>query len=353
MIKCYFIELQYSIQIAQNGRPGVTLWTTSSHRFASLTPDELSGVASNVELKVDVLSRGAVPSRTWHVQYQDRSNLDLTELNAHVRASGGFNPDGLAIVSVARTSGATICGAPMDKAAVLVIPGGVEITAGIKPGFRYAAVIIPTALWLEAQETATGMMPAAPTVPAAVRLDQGRAQDFKERLSRLLDHVAASPRTEEVPPRPSALLEHVGFIAEAFATPGDAEVRLDRSLRRRLQQAWAAQDFIAAHIHEDIPIMRLCQEIGVSRRQLEYAFRTAFDVAPHEFIGRMRLNEVRRRLMTARRRGLTIADVAFDTGITHLGRFSAAYRRLFGESPRVTFGQGRKLEERPGGRQTA
>src|SRR5262245_56141783 len=99
----------------------MTLWTTSSHRFSSLAPDVLSGVASNVDLKVDVLSSGAAPSRTWHVQYRGGSNLDLTELNAHVRASGGFNDDGLAIVSVARVSDATICGTPMDEAGVLII----------------------------------------------------------------------------------------------------------------------------------------------------------------------------------------------------------------------------------------
>src|SRR5262249_44211185 len=97
--------------------------------------------------------------------------------------------------------------------------------------------------------------------------------------------------------------------------------------------------FIFAHIREEIPILRLCREIGVSRRQLEYAFHTAFGVAPHEFIQSVRLNEARRQLMTARQRGLTVTEVASDVGITHLGRFSLAYRRLFGESPRATHKQ--------------
>jgi AraC family ethanolamine operon transcriptional activator len=267
----------------------------------------------------------------------------LTELNAHVRASGGFDRDGLAIVSVVRGSEAAICGAPMDEAAVLVIPGGAEITAAIKPGLRYAAALVPTGLWLEAQATATGMMPAVPIAPAAVHLDTGQAQGLRKRLGSLLEQVAASSRDEEAPPLPSALVEHVGFIAEAFASAGGAEVRPDGSLRRRLRQAWSAQDFIHAHMREEIPILRLCREIGVSRRQLEYAFRTAFGVAPHEFIQSVRLNEARRQLMTARARGLTITEIAYDAGIMHLGRFSLAYRRLFGESPRATHGQARTL----------
>ena len=82
--------------------------------------------------------------------------------------------------------------------------------------------------------------------------------------------------------------------------------------------------------------MRLCREVGVSRRQLEYAFRTVFDVGPREFIHLLRLNEIRRRLIKARRNGSTVTGIAFDCGITHLGRFAASYRSLFGESPKRT-----------------
>ncbi|TGV72922.1 AraC family transcriptional regulator, partial [Mesorhizobium sp. M2D.F.Ca.ET.145.01.1.1] len=74
---------------------------------------------------------------------------------------------------------------------------------------------------------------------------------------------------------------------------------MDRSSSRHLRQAWAAEAFIRAHIREDIPIIRLCKEIGVSRRQLEYAFRTTFALSPLEFIRALRLNEARR-LLTAR-----------------------------------------------------
>jgi hypothetical protein len=83
----------------------------------------------------------------------------------------------------------------------------------------------------------TGMMPAAPIVPAALRLDPHRARALKGRLSRLLDHVAGSPGEDEVRHPPSPLPEHVGFITEAFAISGGSEVLLDRSLRRHLRQA--------------------------------------------------------------------------------------------------------------------
>jgi AraC family ethanolamine operon transcriptional activator len=53
-------------------------------------------------------------------------------------------------------------------------------------------------------------------------------------------------------------------------------------LRHRFQQARKAEEWIRELIREPIPILRLCEEIVVSRRQIEYAFRTAFDVGPRD-----------------------------------------------------------------------
>ena len=119
-----------------------------------------------------------------------------------------------------------------------------------------------------------------------------------------------------------------------------AERQLDRSLRNRLDQAWKADEFIRAHLNENLSVMRLCRELRLSRRQLEYAFRTAFDAGPAEYVQLTRLNESRRRLMSARRTGQSVTDVAMDTGITHLGRFATSYRRLFAESPSETLRAG-------------
>jgi AraC family ethanolamine operon transcriptional activator len=47
----------------------------------------------------------------------------------------------------------------------------------------------------------------------------------------------------------------------------------------------------------------------------------------------LRLNSIRRALRSTDK---PIIDVAFDHGVTHLGRFSAQYRALFGERPSDT-----------------
>ncbi|TIT53041.1 MAG: AraC family transcriptional regulator, partial [Mesorhizobium sp.] len=82
-----------------------------------------------------------------------------------------------------------------------------------------------------------------------------------------------------------------------------------------------------------------------SRRQLEYAFRTTFALSPLEFIRALRLNEARRLLTARGARGSSVTSIAMEVGLTHLGRFAANYRQLFGESPRETLLRGRRPED--------
>jgi len=290
----------------------LTDWPSSlSLRHASLTPDQLCDAASGTPLAVDVLSAGAAPSRIKQIRFAGGGAFDLMELNCHVRASGGLDHNSVAILVVTRSSEATICGAPLDDAVILTIPGGTEITASLKPGLCYATAVIPTRSWIDVQAVATGgVTDKTAASPSVFRIAAGEA----EAIRGLVEAVANSFAREdgERVRIPALFNEYLGKIAEACAE--DREVRLDRSLRHRLRHAWLAQDFIRAHLREEIPIMRLCKEANISRRQLEYAFRTAFDVSPHEFIQTVRLNESRRQLMTARRNERTVTQSRWRSG---------------------------------------
>jgi AraC family ethanolamine operon transcriptional activator len=77
----------------------------------------------------------------------------------------------------------------------------------------------------------------------------------------------------------------------------------------------------------------VCLALRVSRRELEYAFRWTFDQSPRDCLQTLRLNAVRRHLLRAKAGETSILSVAHEHGLTHLGRFSANYRALFGERP--------------------
>jgi len=309
--------------------------------FTEFSPDELSGAASNVALSVDVLSAGGLPSRIRQLQSPDGWALDTTYLNSHVRARGGFQRGCVALLMATRAADATICNVPLEPGVVLVLPEGRDILASIKPGAAWTAAVLPTETWLDIQETATGVTAGGMAhAPRGIRLSGRALLSVGERMASLPTRLDPNDAREPAWRMPAALAAYLCAIAEASVDSEMAERQLDRSLRNRLDQAWKADEFIRAHLGENLSVMRLCRELRLSRRQLEYAFRTAFDASPAEYVQLTRLNETRRRLMSARRTGQSVTDVAMDTGITHLGRFATNYRRLFSESPSETLRAG-------------
>lgn len=303
-----------------------------------LGPDDLTSAASGLPVEVDRLSAGRLPSRIRQIQSPGKWALDLPEFNCAFRARGGFDPGSVALVAIERACGSTICGIALEDDLILAIPAGTSVTATVRPGLTYAVAIVPTATWMEIQSIAAGMvLERINDRPAAVRLATDEAQRLRSQMKSIADHlgtIASDPILLEQPP--GAVVEYLGLVADAFAEGDSRETGTASSASRHFTQASAAEDFIRTHIREDIPIVRLCKEIGVSRRQLEYAFRTTFAVTPLEFIRALRLNEARRLLTTARANGLSVTTIAMDLGVTHLGRFAANYRLFFGESPKET-----------------
>lgn len=89
-------------------------------------------------------------------------------------------------------------------------------------------------------------------------------------------------------------------------------------------------------LEENIRVEDVCLALNVSRRELEYAFRTVQDQSPRDYLQTLRLNAIRRVLLRMEKRDSSIVDIAQAHGMSHLGRFAAHYRALFGESPSVT-----------------
>jgi len=80
----------------------------------------------------------------------------------------------------------------------------------------------------------------------------------------------------------------------------------------------------------------MAQAVGVSQKTLEMAFREVMDTTPGKYLMLTRLNGARHALAHADKESTTVTDVAMDLGFTHPGRFSKAYKDLFGELPSDT-----------------
>lgn len=87
--------------------------------------------------------------------------------------------------------------------------------------------------------------------------------------------------------------------------------------------------------HPDMPLYltEICAAIGVAERTLRAACEEYLGMGPIRFLTLRRMHLVRRALRQADPSTATVTRLATDYGFWELGRFSVAYRALFGESP--------------------
>jgi AraC-like DNA-binding protein len=96
------------------------------------------------------------------------------------------------------------------------------------------------------------------------------------------------------------------------------------------------EDFLAAHPDRPLHLTEICAAIGVAERTLRAACEEHLGMGPIRFLTLRRMYLVRRALLAANALKTSVTRVVTDHGFWELGRFSVAYRTLFGESPSET-----------------
>ena len=97
-----------------------------------------------------------------------------------------------------------------------------------------------------------------------------------------------------------------------------------------------AVEYMHASAHTPITTTDVAEHVGLSVRGLQQAFQRQVGTAPNAMLRGIRMDRVREELRQAAPGDLTVASVAVRWGFAHLGRFSAAYAKRFGEYPRDT-----------------
>lgn len=94
------------------------------------------------------------------------------------------------------------------------------------------------------------------------------------------------------------------------------------------------QEFIHEHLHEPLNIEVLAEYAGVSVRTLFAGFKNYLGTTPMAYLKELRYEQAHFELMHTE--NVSVTDVAFKWGFTHLGRFSQEYKHRYGELPSST-----------------
>jgi AraC-like DNA-binding protein len=139
----------------------------------------------------------------------------------------------------------------------------------------------------------------------------------------------------------SAELDAAAWLA-GIIVEQSGEAAVAEPTRRRIEQL---ERWVDAHLDETISLDRLCAVSGTGGRALQKSVMALRGQSPLEWVNARRLAAARARLLKGLH-GVSISDVALDCGITHLGRFSAAYRQAYGELPSATLAAARSRTSR-------
>jgi AraC-like DNA-binding protein len=114
-----------------------------------------------------------------------------------------------------------------------------------------------------------------------------------------------------------------------------ASTPVDRPQRGYVQTVKRVHDYLRQCPPEPVYVLDLCRLIGISQPTLFRAFTQTLGIGPKEYLQIRRLHLSRQRLLHPDHTD-SFQDVAHDLGFWHLGRFSMAYRAMFGETPSNT-----------------
>lgn len=119
--------------------------------------------------------------------------------------------------------------------------------------------------------------------------------------------------------------------------PASALGRPRLARREIIRRALARLDVSTS---EALRVSDLCQAAGVSNRTLQTAFLEHFGLSPHRFLMLRRMRAIHQALQAAGPSD-TVAQICGRFGVWDFGRFSSAYRRIYGEFPSRVLSQGR------------
>ncbi|KMW58265.1 Transcriptional regulator, AraC family [Candidatus Rhodobacter oscarellae] len=96
-----------------------------------------------------------------------------------------------------------------------------------------------------------------------------------------------------------------------------------------------AMQFIRDNLGDPITLGDIADAAGVSDRSLQLGFRAELGQSPMRYLRDQRLAMARRMIRNASP-SETVGDICHRAGFAHFGRFSVAYREMFGEPPSAT-----------------
>jgi AraC-like DNA-binding protein len=302
--------------------------------------DELQEIVKGSDLEHTQLRPGQFHAQTTRIDL-GASFLDVGEYNLAIRARGSIGSEFVTFFFMPRQEGNSN-GFPVNNEQFVAFGSGATADAYGASNPEWMTLTVRRDEWLgfcrDLDHWAARLdEPRAFSVAPPPQLMTGLLQT----LQSVADLAGTKPTLfSQASVRQFVHQELMSRIRHCLSTTDSTlKKQVKIPLHRRYQIVKRAESYVLAHLDRRIYVADLCEYLGISERSLQYAFRGVWGVSPFEYLTVQRLNKARRELRRATPGQTTVTNVAIECGFWHLGRFSGAYKALFGDSPSDTLKQ--------------
>jgi len=294
----------------------------------------------------------AATVREWNQDYSqltagstESSLMQLTTARCHVFreqinqrvVQHGVAPQGKMCFAIPLNAPGSIRmqGREVDDSSLFFLHGGEEFMFHMPTGMELLSITFERELFEQAlAQTAFAQDIGRLLRQPVIRVSAPRFADVRRRLLAVFSGALMS---EALDSRREQALEQA-MLDELL------QLMTDPACDKLQRTASSTRSFIVEKCHRlataemmSVPsVNELCERLQVSRRTVQNSFRSVAETTPLNYLRSVRLNGVRRSLMSSYASDLTIGDAAAQWGFYHLSHFAAEYQELFAELPSHT-----------------
>ncbi len=167
-------------------------------------------------------------------------------------------------------------------------------------------------------------------------VDQIKKDTFCQLMNDIFVQVEQNSQVLQSPIQRQQHKEQILLALVDLLASSSGQISTRNSQRVYRQIISKARNYLIDNRGRTVDIPELCDHLHTSRRTLQNAFQTILGVSPVHYIKAIRLNAVRRELLSKWSVHPVIQDAAAAWGFSHMSQFAADYQRFFGELPSDT-----------------
>ncbi|MET3458054.1 helix-turn-helix domain-containing protein [Pseudomonas kilonensis] len=267
-----------------------------------------------------------------------RCHVFREQINQRV-VQHGVAPRGKMCFAVPITVPGTIRmqGREVDDSSLFFLQGGEEFMFHMPLGMELLAITFERDLFEQAlAQTASAKEISQLLRQPVIKVSTQRYAEARHRMLAAFSQALLSEELDNSQDREMALEQTMlGELLQLMTDPAcDKQQRTPSSTRSYIVEK--CHRLATAQLNNVPSVDELCQRLQVSRRTVQNSFRSVTETTPVNYLRSVRLNGVRRTLMSTPASRLSIGDAAAQWGFYHLSHFAAEYQALFAELPSQT-----------------